>query len=176
MYRKTDRGMDNIVTGESFDIMERPLKEDPMQMAARWVQDDLAIMVEGGDGQYYLQAGATLLTGFWRLGDKMGMGLDEIHRSGDVPGFESKLRKGMENFFGRLKVEECMGRSNYFIQVSSSARSKSMVLIGIPRLMESYRGLRVLEVKMDNQGSLVGSLPRVRSRLNRFILGLRGRV
>ncbi|CCX04519.1 Similar to conserved hypothetical protein [Aspergillus fumigatus Af293]; acc. no. XP_752756 [Pyronema omphalodes CBS 100304] len=117
LYRKTDRGMDNIVTGESFDIMERPLKEDPMQMAARWVQDDLAIMVEGGDGQYYLQAGATLLTGFWRLGDKMGMGLDEIHRSGDVPGFESKLRKGMENFFGRLKVEECMGRSNYFIQV-----------------------------------------------------------
>lgn len=66
------------------------------------VQDDLAIMIEGKDGQYYLQAGSILLAGFWRLGDKLGMPLDEIHTSGDVPGYREKLAKGMNNFFARV--------------------------------------------------------------------------
>ena len=74
--------MDNLVTHESFNIIQRPLCEDPMQMAARMVQDDLAIMFERPDGQYYLLAGAVLLAGFWRLEDKFGMPLAEIHTSG----------------------------------------------------------------------------------------------
>ena len=36
-----------------------------MTMSARLVQDDLAIMFEKPDGQYYLLAGAILLAGFW---------------------------------------------------------------------------------------------------------------
>jgi alpha-1,2-mannosyltransferase len=117
LYKKTDVGMDNIVTGESFNIIERPLKEDPMAMAARMTQDDLAIMFEKPDGQYYLLAGAILLAGFWRLEDKIGMPLSEIHTSGDVPQFKEKLEKGMMNFFRRLKPEAPMVRNNYFIQV-----------------------------------------------------------
>jgi hypothetical protein len=66
-------------------------------------------MIEGTDGQYYLQAGAILLpgsslpvcflllllfyqylvsdmqTGSWRLEDKAGLPLDAIHTSGNVP-------------------------------------------------------------------------------------------
>ncbi|KAH9962407.1 hypothetical protein BC827DRAFT_1198471 [Russula dissimulans] len=37
--------------------------EDPIVVAAMLSQDDLAIMIEGRDGQYYLQAGAVLLAG-----------------------------------------------------------------------------------------------------------------
>lgn len=67
-------------------------------------QDDLAIMIEGSDGQYYLQAGAVLLAGpslpsdfflvdvgmqctagTWRLEDKVGLPLDAIHTDGHVP-------------------------------------------------------------------------------------------
>jgi hypothetical protein len=72
-------------------------------------QDDLAIMIEGSDGQYYLQAGAVLLAGpffpfspssfiassltlvckhtagTWRLEDKAGLPLDAIHTTGHVP-------------------------------------------------------------------------------------------
>jgi len=95
--------MDNLLTGESFNTIERPLIEDPMQMAARMVQDDLAIMFEKEDGQYYLLAGSILLAGFWKLEDKLGMPLSEIHTSGDVPGFKEKLEKGMMNFFRRVQ-------------------------------------------------------------------------
>lgn len=105
MFTKTAVGMDNIITGESFNIIQRPLVEDPMQIAARMVQDDLAIMFEREDGQYYLLAGAILLAGFWKLEDKWGMPLSEIHTSGDVPGFKEKLEKGMMNFFRRVKPD-----------------------------------------------------------------------
>ncbi|KAF1816203.1 hypothetical protein P152DRAFT_504931 [Eremomyces bilateralis CBS 781.70] len=117
LYRKTEVGMDNLVTGETFNIVERPLAEDPMQMAGRMVQDDLAIMMERPDGQYYLVAGAILLAGFWRLEDKFGMPLSEIHTSGEVPQYKEKLEKGMMNFFKRLRPETPMLRNNYFIQV-----------------------------------------------------------
>ncbi len=117
LYRKTAVGMDNLLTGETFNTIERPLAEDPMQMAARMVQDDLAIMFERPDGQYYLLAGAILLAGFWRLEDKFGMPLSEIHTSGDVPGFREKLEKGMLNFFRRVQPSGPVLRNNYFLQV-----------------------------------------------------------
>jgi len=88
-----------------------------MQTCARLTQDDLAIMIERADGQYYLLAGAILLAGFWRLEDKIGMVLSEIHTSGDVPQYKEKLEKGMMNFFRRLKPEELVARNNYFLQV-----------------------------------------------------------
>ena len=109
--------MDNLLTGESFNIVKRPLAEDPMQMAARMVQDDLAIMFEKSDGEYYLLAGAILLPGFWRLEDKFGMPLSEIHSSGHVPGFKTKLEKGMMNFFRRIQPNSPVLRNNYFMQV-----------------------------------------------------------
>jgi alpha-1,2-mannosyltransferase len=93
LFARTSTGMRNLVTNEVFDVVERPLKEDPMAMVARMVQDDIAIMLEGPDGMYYFKAGAILLAGFWRLEDKFGMGLSEIHTSGDVPGFREKLEK-----------------------------------------------------------------------------------
>lgn len=88
-----------------------------MAMCARLVQDDLAIMFEKPDGQYYLLAGAILLAGFWRLSDKFGMPLSEIHTSGDVPGFKTKLEKGMRNFFRRIQPQSPVLRNNYFMQV-----------------------------------------------------------
>ncbi|OJI96875.1 hypothetical protein ASPVEDRAFT_48971 [Aspergillus versicolor CBS 583.65] len=120
MFQKTPTGLTNLVTSETFDIKQRPLPEDPMATCARLVQDDLAIMIEKPDGEYYLLAGAILLAGFWRLSDKYGMRLSEIHTSGDVPGYREKLEKGMMNFFRRLKPEDPVLRNNYFIQVDDS--------------------------------------------------------
>jgi len=69
-----------LETGEVYPILNSP---DPMKYAALLVQDDLAIMMEGPDGLYYLRAGAICLAGFWRMEDKFGMSLEHIHTSGD---------------------------------------------------------------------------------------------
>lgn len=119
LFSRKDGALVNRWSGEVFDVgaARSPGSEDPMAMCARLVQDDLALMVERADGQYYLLAGATILPGFWRLEDKFGMPLSEIHTSGDVPQFREKLERGMMGFFRRLKCEDLYVRNNYFIQV-----------------------------------------------------------
>ncbi|KAK2612264.1 hypothetical protein QQS21_001690 [Conoideocrella luteorostrata] len=120
MFKRTSVGIDNLWSGESFNILERPLREDPMATCARLVQDDLALLLEQPDGTYRLLAGCILLAGFWRLSDKFGMSLSDIHTSGDVPHFQEKLEKGMTKFFQRLKSHTIYSRNNYFIQVDDS--------------------------------------------------------
>ncbi|KAH8426315.1 heme-dependent oxidative N-demethylase family protein [Aspergillus melleus] len=117
LFHRTPTGLTNLITHETFDITTRPLPEDPMTTCARLIQDDIAIMIERPDGDYYLLAGAILLAGFWRLEDKYGLRLSEIHTSGNVPGYKTKLEKGMLNFFRRLKPSDPVIRNNYFIQV-----------------------------------------------------------
>ncbi|KAH8910391.1 hypothetical protein BR93DRAFT_923093 [Coniochaeta sp. PMI_546] len=120
LFCRTAVGIKNLWSGESFNIVERPLKEDPIAICGRLIQDDLALMIERPDGQYYLLSGAIILPGFWRLEDKFGMPLSEIHTSGHVPQFREKLEKGMLSFFTRLKCEALYSRNNYFIQVDDS--------------------------------------------------------
>ncbi|PYH83191.1 hypothetical protein BO82DRAFT_332656 [Aspergillus uvarum CBS 121591] len=120
LFRKTPTGITNLATHETFNTTQRPLPEDPMQTCARLVQDDLAIMLERPDGEYYLLAGAVLLAGFWRLEDKYGMRLSEIHTSGAVPQYTEKLERGMLNFFRRLRPQDPVVRNNYFIQVDDA--------------------------------------------------------
>ncbi|KAI0069173.1 hypothetical protein BV25DRAFT_1834202 [Artomyces pyxidatus] len=90
-------------------------QEDPMTVCALLIQDDLAIMIEGSDGRYYLQAGAILLPGSWRLRDKIGMPLDEIHISGHVPHYEQKLQPSLTRFFRRLTPSGPVARDNWLI-------------------------------------------------------------
>lgn len=101
--------MENLLTGETFDIVKRPLLEDPMQMAARMVQDDLTLMFKNEDGEYHFLAGAILLAGFWKLKDKFDMLLSEIHTSGDVPGYKDKLENGMMKFFSATPTKRRLG-------------------------------------------------------------------
>jgi len=75
-----EEAIEILATGEVYPILN---SDDPMKYAALLVQDDLAIMMEGSDGLYYLRAGAICLAGFWRLEDKFGMPLERIHMSGD---------------------------------------------------------------------------------------------
>ena len=114
------------------------------------MQDDLAVLLEGSDGRYYLQAGAIVVpgtsklerqlgcgsrwSGTWRLEDKAGMPLDEIHESGQVPLCESRtvrsfvpvttvatdrerLHLSLGRFMKRLPVEKPVVRYNYTFQV-----------------------------------------------------------
>ena len=98
-----------------------------MQICGRLVQDDLAIMIEKSDGEYYLLGGSVLVPGFWRLKDKFGMPLSEIHTSGSVPGFREKLEKPMMSFFRRIQPQHPVVRNNYFIQVDDDLAWSSIL-------------------------------------------------
>ncbi|KAG2159033.1 uncharacterized protein EDB93DRAFT_1117737 [Suillus bovinus] len=112
-----------VETGEKFDLGvlegldDIEMGEEAMRIAAGLIQDDVALMIEGTDGKYYFQAGAICIPGFWRMRDKIGMTLDDIHISGNVPRFKEKLQTSMEKFFRRMPVDKPVIRNNYFMQV-----------------------------------------------------------
>lgn len=99
-------------TGEVYPIHS----DDPLKYASLLIQDDLAIMMEASDGQYYLKAGVIVIPGFWRLQDKFNMPLAQIHLSGDVPKFKEKLQHSMERYFQKMTPQHAIVRYNYFIQ------------------------------------------------------------
>lgn len=114
--------------------------DDPMVVIGLIIQDDAYIMVrastpilivmtrtdivlhkmEREDGMYYLSGGAGLTPGFWRLKDKLGMQLKDVHISSDVPYFKEKLQTGMERFFAKLPVDKPVERNNYFFQLGKA--------------------------------------------------------
>ncbi|KAL8931108.1 MAG: hypothetical protein Q9208_000212 [Pyrenodesmia sp. 3 TL-2023] len=117
LYERTPVGINNLLTGEQLNIVERPLKEDPMQMAARLLQDDFALLIEKPDGQYYLYAGAILMPGVWNLDERMGMPLSQIHIDhGKVPGFKEKLERGVMSLFRRIQPDAPVQRNTWYIQ------------------------------------------------------------
>ncbi|KAI0643676.1 hypothetical protein C8Q79DRAFT_1002294 [Trametes meyenii] len=92
-------------------------KEDPLKVARMLIQEDFAIMLEGTDGRYYLQSGAVVIAGSWRVSDKLGMPLEDIHTSGNVPQYQSKLQMSMERYFRRLPLDKPVIRNNYSVQL-----------------------------------------------------------
>lgn len=112
-----------VETGDKFDlgVLEGlngvEMGEEAMRITAGLIQEDVALMIEGTDGKYYFQGGAICIPGFWRMRDKIGMTLDDIHISGNVPRFKEKLQMSMEKFFRRMPVDKPVIRNNYFMQV-----------------------------------------------------------
>ncbi|KAF4574570.1 hypothetical protein EYR36_005917 [Pleurotus pulmonarius] len=89
---QSDAGDHTSDPGSTYDVFWKGIAERAMKVAALLVQDDFALMVEGQDGRYYLQGGAICIPGFWRMEDKLGMPLEEIHLSGSVPQCASHFR------------------------------------------------------------------------------------
>ncbi|KAL1939749.1 hypothetical protein VTO73DRAFT_9782 [Trametes versicolor] len=102
-----------IPFGETYDLE----KDEPLKVARMLVQEDFTLMVEGTDGRYYLQAGAVVIAGSWRLEDKMGLPLEDIHTTGNVPQYRTKLQMSMDRFFKRLPLDKPVIRNNYAVQL-----------------------------------------------------------
>jgi len=110
-----------VPLGVTYDLEN----EDPMKVSSLLIQDDLALMLEGSDGRYYFQAGGIIVPGFWRLADKIGMPLEEIHLSGLVPQYREKLHNSLDRFFRKLPVDKPVLRNNYFFQIVRPASDPS---------------------------------------------------
>lgn len=97
-----------LPTGDIWDLDI----DDPMTVAGL-LADDIAIMIEGADGQYYMRAGSICvpgalvslfgffgkcnrILGSWRLVDKIGLPLADIHLSGNVYKYKEVLQFSMD--------------------------------------------------------------------------------
>jgi dimethylamine monooxygenase subunit A len=81
----------------------------PIDAAGRLVQEDLCVMVRDGD-QWVLAAASLCFPSRWRLADKMGASLREIHHP--VPGYE-RIAAPTDRFFDRLDQQRPVWRTNW---------------------------------------------------------------
>ncbi len=103
----------NLLTGERWDIAHSRLH--PLDQAGRLVQEDFCILQSDGEN-YRLTAGAVCFPSNWRLADKIGHTLAEVH--GPVPGYAEKLEKPVDRFFENLSAGAIVWRANWAIHDS----------------------------------------------------------
>jgi hypothetical protein len=110
------RALRSIGTGGKWDFSQLSLH--PLEHATRLVQEDFCILQsddESGD-TYRLTAGAVCFPSNWRLADKIGRALSDVH--GPVPGYAEKLASPVDRFFKNLADGTIMVRANWLIHAT----------------------------------------------------------
>ncbi len=109
-YQYHNQIIKNITTGQVWYLSN--FESVPLDLAGRLVQEDLLLMQSTPQG-YTLAAASLCFPLRWRLQEKLGCPLTEIHSP--VPGYEEKLAHPVDNFFSRLKSNYPAWRLNWSI-------------------------------------------------------------
>ncbi len=107
----------NAVTGEQWDLAQSSLH--PLEQAGRICQEDFCILQpddKTGGEIYRLTAGAVCFPSNWRLADKIGKKLVDVH--GPVPGYAEKLSGPVDRVFKNLATDTIMVRANWLIHAT----------------------------------------------------------
>jgi hypothetical protein len=86
---------------------------EPLWTCSLWVADDLVLMQEQA-GQYVLTAASLCSPSHWRLEEKFGRPMREIHDP--IPGFHRELTPRIDRFFRHLRPEYPVVRFNWSLQ------------------------------------------------------------
>lgn len=108
-HRQEDNGIRIVPTGELVGLdADRPA----LETAARLVQEDLVLMRRSAEG-WRLAAAALCFPSAWRLSDKFGRLMHEVHRP--VPGFGAGTRPAelITRMFDNLQPGAAMIRWNW---------------------------------------------------------------
>lgn len=109
-FRQQGSAIENISTQQVWDLTH--FESVPLDLAGRLVQEDLLLMQPSLEG-YILSAASVCFPSRWRLSEKLGRPLAQIHDS--VPGYQDKLERPVDSFFDRLQVNHPAWRLNWSI-------------------------------------------------------------
>ncbi|MBL8698985.1 MAG: DUF3445 domain-containing protein [Alphaproteobacteria bacterium] len=85
----------------------------PLDLAGRIVPDDLCLMQADASGTYRLTAASLCFPSRWRLHEKLGRPVGEIHEP--VPAYGEVLQRPVDRFFGALAQGRIVQRVNWTI-------------------------------------------------------------
>ncbi len=89
-----------------------PTDVHPLDAAGRLVQEDLCLMVLR-DGAPHLDAASLCFPSYWRLADKLGRPMADVH--GPVAHYGEELAAKVDTFLQRLRPERPVWRRNWSI-------------------------------------------------------------
>ncbi len=100
--------------------------EASLWLASLWVQDDICLLQQSSTG-YRLTAASLCAASFWRLEDKLGLPIDQVHAP--VPGYQQGLAPKLDRFFKRLEVERPVWRSNWSVVAATDLNQRHERLV-----------------------------------------------
>jgi hypothetical protein len=132
-FERVSEGLRVRSTGEIVRL-DAP---DPLLSSGCLVQEDLLVLAESPDGSYQLRAGHLCFPLHWKLADKIGRSVGDIH--GPVPGFADRLGSPVDRFFRTLEVDRPVWRANW-------------TLTSTPELCRPDRSDHLRELDVDRAG------------------------
>jgi len=100
----------NRLTGETWDLAHPVL--DPLEVAGRLVQEDLCV-IQVRDQQPIFTAAVLCFPSRWRLSDKIGQNLADVH--GPVPIYADRLERPVDRFMRHLRDGHIASRLNWSV-------------------------------------------------------------
>ena len=100
----------NRVTGEAWDV-ERPTLH-PLDLCGRLVQEDFCLL-RRGDEKHILVGASLCAPARWRLADKIGNPLAQIHAP--VAGYDATLARPVDRLFDQMRPGRLVWRLNWGI-------------------------------------------------------------
>ena len=110
-------------------------------------QEDFCVMQRRPDGDYALTAALLCAPSHWRLAEKLGRPMREIH--GPVPGFAARLAGAADRFLGSLTVERPVWRANWSV-VESPVLFHPQPRVPVPGLTAENAG-ELLWLRVERQ-------------------------
>lgn len=75
------------------------------------LEPDLVVLAPEGGGRMVVVAGCVCFPSYWRLTDKIGLPVDDVH--GPVPGLNASLGTAIDKYLARMKRGSCWLRANW---------------------------------------------------------------
>jgi hypothetical protein len=92
------------LTNEIFPIGQQNCP-NPLEIAAKLSMEDFNILVKNQEtGEYELKASATLFPAGWKLQERIGTSMANLHRP--VPGWKEKLGGSVNRYFSSLLISQ----------------------------------------------------------------------
>lgn len=109
-YQWQGEDLYNRITGQRWCVAD--FAANPLDLAGRLVQEDLCLMLPQDVG-YRLAAGSVCFPSRWRLQEKLGHQMGQIHHP--VPGYADTLERPVDQVLDRLKLDCPVYRFNWGI-------------------------------------------------------------
>jgi len=153
---------------DEIGIGNRPLfrRVHPLEEAALLVQEDLCVLVDG-----VLVAGCVCFPSHWRLADKIGRPVTEIHAR--VPGYDTELASKVDTFLARLPRDTVMARRNFTIHERADLFAPDIPpLLGVPPSEQWLRSERQTLSRLPETGAVLFTIRTQQTQLG----GLSGEI
>jgi dimethylamine monooxygenase subunit A len=130
-------------------VAEAPELLGPLERAALRVEEDLCILRDGR-----LVAGCVCSPSHWRLRDKVGRPVAEIHQR--VPGYASELADKVDAFLQRLPAGTVVARRNFTIhELADLFAPEPPATMGVPPAEQWLRSERQTLRRFDRSGAVL---------------------